>query len=151
MSARTVPVALVLSGVIGVTGACAGGSSPPATPASTDAAGSPAPVSGPTPAGSSSGSPGTAGPALVSSWKLIGVLPGGRSLSISYVAGGGCLAFERLDVQQTATSVRIAPLVHREQSAGQVCPPLLQLARTTVPLTQPLGNRRLIHPPVTAT
>jgi hypothetical protein len=86
----------------------------------------------------------------VTSWQLVGVSPGGRSISISYVAGGGCLTFERLEVQQTPTTVRIAPLVHREHNAGRVCPPLLQLERTTVPLSQPLGARQLIHAPVTA-
>lgn len=79
------------------------------------------------------------------------MLPGDRALAISYVAGGGCLIFERLDVQQTATAVRIAPLVRREHSGGRVCPPLLQLQRATVSLSQPLGTRRLIHAPVTAT
>lgn len=101
----------------------------------------------------SSGSPASASapssPLLVTSWRLLGVSADGRKLSISY-ADGGCVTFERLDVEQTKAFVRIAPLVRHEQRPGEVCPPLLRLERATVVLTQPLDGRQLIHPPATA-
>lgn len=86
---------------------------------------------------------------VATTWRLLGVSADGRRLSISYAAGGGCLTFERLDVEQTTTFVRIAPLVRHEQSPGEACPPLLRLERATVVLSQPLDGRRLVHAPVT--
>jgi hypothetical protein len=108
------------------------------------------PTSTTTPTGTTpTGGAETTGP-LVESWQLLGVQQDGRVIALSYVGGGGCVVFERLEVEQTATFVRISPIVRRETRPGRACPPLLQSVRTTVKLAVPLGSRPLLHAPVTA-
>jgi hypothetical protein len=78
-------------------------------------------------------------------WKLLAVSAAGRRLEIGFASGiPGCASTAGLFVHETDTSVMIDVLT-RFRGNGQACASALQVARATVQLQRPLGNRQLLH------
>lgn len=82
-------------------------------------------------------------------WKLSSV--DGRRLTVTYEAG--TCAGEEMTVEprvdEDAERVRIA-VVARRQVHGNACAGLVKIGQLRVTLTDPLGDRRLVHAPVRA-
>lgn len=78
-------------------------------------------------------------------WQAVGVVE--RDITIRYVAGGGCSAFEGVRVVQAAASVEVWTAVRTDHGA-QACAAYLAIGATTIHLAAPLGTRALLHAPV---
>jgi hypothetical protein len=84
-----------------------------------------------------------------SPWQLLAVDTTGRRLEIAFAAGtSGCVSPAGLFVQETGSSVLVDVLTRFYRSGA--CTADLQVARATVELERPLGNRSLIHAVVDA-
>lgn len=82
-------------------------------------------------------------------WTLTGKRDGGRTLVISYSAGG-CSTDAGVHVTQTSSYVMVAAynLVAKPSRTPIPCPQYALLAAGTVILDEPLGNRTLYHAPL---
>jgi hypothetical protein len=74
----------------------------------------------------------------------------GTTLTIRYVAGGGCSAWRGVRVAQAAKSVELWTTVQTDHGQ-QACADYLATGSATIQLTRPLGSRRLLHAPVSKT
>lgn len=81
----------------------------------------------------------------VRSWTLVAVTDGGRRLVILWDVGDGCREPDYVDVEQTPTVVRIAPVAHVVDPGGLPCAASARSAVGTILLQQPLGQRSLLH------
>ena len=81
-------------------------------------------------------------------WKLEGVSGDDRRLYLKYVAGDGdCVSFAGFTLSETASSVSVTATGRTDQSK-QDCASVLRLQEGYVQLSERLGHRTLVHPPV---
>lgn len=79
-------------------------------------------------------------------WGLVKIHSGAQDVDIAYIAGGGCTRWQGVEVIETATSVAIAALARTtDPPANGACAADLRFGATTLRLTTPLGNRKLLH------
>jgi hypothetical protein len=71
----------------------------------------------------------------------------GRQLTVAS-EGGGCQSFDHASATETHHQVTVA-VYDGLQGPGEVCTGEAVLTRSTITLHQPLGNRKLVHAPVT--
>lgn len=69
------------------------------------------------------------------------------SIAISFVAGGGCSAWQGIRFEETRASVEIWTVV-RTDHAAQACTASLGYGSATIHLQHSLGTRQLLHAPV---
>ncbi len=78
-------------------------------------------------------------------WRLAGA--DGVLLEIR-VAGAGCVSFQNLDVEETATKVTIAAQAVKDSSPGTFCSQEVTTEQAPQALEKPLGKRKLVHAPI---
>lgn len=78
-------------------------------------------------------------------WKPVAL--DGRTLTIRYVVGGGCQSFKGVRVRSSEKSVEVWTVVSTDKSAA-ACTDALALGAARVVLDRPLGDRTLLHAPV---
>lgn len=81
-------------------------------------------------------------------WTYLGQRSGGRAIVLQ-TAVGGCTRFSGVQVTQSQTSVEVTVWGQQPNNGRQICPALAQLVAGTVQLAAPLGDRTLLHAPVT--
>lgn len=83
-----------------------------------------------------------------SPWTLVAISPDGRTLSVRANQGGGCDSPAGMEVTQTSSEVEVASLyTENSPPPGEGCAAYLATPLWTIQLTQPLGNRPLVHAP----
>lgn len=121
---------------------------PPSTPAVIDDPASQVPAADtalkPTPAATATDVKGTESTA----WRLVSVSKYGLELEVRAVTGDGvCWKAAGWRVQQDHDAVELTALIY-EAHHQAACPTSLTLAQVTLDLDSPLGDRHLLHAPV---
>lgn len=93
--------------------------------------------------------PAMPGERLVTEWRLLAIAHGGRRLYFAYGLGGGCDKLDHIQVNQEPAAVGIAPIIAESARPGAPCSAESTVGRGFVDLAQPLGQRALLHAPVT--
>jgi hypothetical protein len=80
-------------------------------------------------------------------WRFVATRDGGRTVEIEFEVGG-CERFDHVEVSERPASVQIAVLGSSPTDRHQACPAIAQIINGTVSLHRPLGDRTLLHAPV---
>jgi hypothetical protein len=82
-------------------------------------------------------------------WTFVSLAADGRTIKVTYDAGDGdCVQPVALEVDQTATQVTVAAWSKSTARAGQACADPLVQAAGSITLDAPLGDRTLLHAPI---
>jgi hypothetical protein len=80
-------------------------------------------------------------------WSYAGLQDSGR-LVLLQIEDGGCTRFSGVAVRQSVDSVEIEVVGSSDQRAQMACPAIARIIRGSVRLQAALGQRRLLHAPV---
>lgn len=89
------------------------------------------------------------GARVTTEWKLVAIGKSGHRIAFDYVIGNGCDFLDHIQVDQTDSSVRIAPIIASDMKRGTVCAASRTIGQAYVDLRKPLDSRPLFHAPVT--